>query len=941
MNQSRVFSKTLQLTLSTFIGAFLLFVLLATLGHQPQKVHADPIPPPEGYPKLGLSMKTVTPTLANTGGVTLSYWIEINNTGAYTADGVMLMDAIPANTTYNGDAGASIGNPPTLVSNTLIWTGTVGFDASAIISFSVTVNPVYSGTITNTAVITAPLIAEPVTVTAQTVVTDDPILSIGKFVDPAKPGANGLMTYTLQVRNQGQPAFNLPITVTDMVPVSTTLSEIGPDGFTNVMSDTITWTRNITLDLGQSTIFTFSVMVNDVPSGTVITNDMYWVNSSLTGISAGEPVTSTIVEPILELSKDVWPNPPGSNREMTYTLLLFNRGAAATNLVITDVVPAGTSYVSGGTEAGGVVTWNLGRLDTNESAVFTFTVYVSDVIDLPIVNDNYAACSAENICTSGEPLTVTVEGPQFEVLAILDPIAKKPGGGGGPVTPTLVVRNIGPGNAIDAQATLYFDRISVGANDLYVTPTIGTPPPFPDGPICGGNCNSYVWTGSISVGQVLSFTTWTGQSTIGGEEGTIYSTTIVITDALSNGVTEPFTDTEYGTITHYSNLIPTKQAPRFIGPGQIMTYNIQIWNSALALDNVSPPFTHTLTDTVPLSTTLIGMSPGGMSFTVGSRTVISWGLDPGELGTGATTSRWFVVQVSPDAVSGTQIVNDDYWTRWYEINASSYFSHAGVPVTTTVQEVGLIDSYKEVNPVLSLPGPDIVLTWTVHVVNSGPYSLTGVTVDDLLPWEDSTYLRDAMASSGQIISDIVSLQWQGDVGPFSEEVITLTVLVDDGFTGAITNTAVISHADLNEPITKTAVAYITDQPVLTIVKHATPDPVNLGEELTYEIRVVNLGQQATQLMITDTIPANTSYVPDSATASGVVISGTVVWNISVLDPGQARTLRFKVVVNSGSTVINADYGVVSAEGVSAVGPPVVTEIGNAGTRAYLPIVRKE
>jgi hypothetical protein len=46
-------------------GVFLLMVLLLA-------VRADPIDPPEGYPKLSLSVKTVTPTLAATGGVTLT-----------------------------------------------------------------------------------------------------------------------------------------------------------------------------------------------------------------------------------------------------------------------------------------------------------------------------------------------------------------------------------------------------------------------------------------------------------------------------------------------------------------------------------------------------------------------------------------------------------------------------------------------------------------------------------------------------------------------------------------------------------------------------------------------------------------------------------------------------------------------------------------------------
>ena len=114
--------------------------LFAVLGHSPV-AYADPIPPPEGYPKLSLSVKTVTPTLSHTGGATLYYAIEIRNTGAYTAAGTTLLDTFPAHTIYNDDGQASVDPPPEVTGDTLTWQGEVGFDASVVISFSVAVSP--------------------------------------------------------------------------------------------------------------------------------------------------------------------------------------------------------------------------------------------------------------------------------------------------------------------------------------------------------------------------------------------------------------------------------------------------------------------------------------------------------------------------------------------------------------------------------------------------------------------------------------------------------------------------------------------------------------------------------------------------------------------------------------------------------------------------------
>jgi uncharacterized repeat protein (TIGR01451 family) len=928
----QIAAKGFRLSLAILGGLLLVAALLLTVNSHSPVVYADPVAPPEGYPKLSLSVKTVTPTLAHTGGVTLYYVIDIHNTGACAAVNATLTDVIPQGTTYNDDAQASAGMPA-FAGGTLTWGGDVGFDSTVVVSFSVSVSPTLTGTVRNTALISHPLIAHLVTATTETIVTDQPVLTIEKTAMPPKPGANKPLTYTVVVSNSGQPAINLPITVTDRLPSNTTSPDPGVDGITD--GDIVTWTRHITLELGETTVFTFSVDVSDVPSGTVITNDDYQVTSPETGVTAGEPYTVTVVDPIFLLSKEVWPDPPGSNREMTYTLTLLNVGSLATNLVITDRVPTGVTYQRGGSYAGGVVSWPpLPSLDTGEFAEFTYTVYVGDVMGVPIVNAEYGVCCDEGICQAGDVLASVVGGPTFEASVVLDPIAKKPGGGGGPVTPTLVVRNLGPGNAIDATALLEFRRISVSANDLYAIPAIGTPPPFPSVD-CGDKCVSYVWMGNLNYGETITFTTIEGQSTIGGEEGTKYTATVVITDILSNMNTTPVTGTATGKVTHYANLVLTKSALPAIGRGKLMTYTILVWNSALATDAPPSPW---LLDVVPMSTTLVSASHGGVAQTLTDSTVISWTLPA--MNPGDDLYRTFTVRTDGNLVSGTQIINDDYHVYWFELEDSAILSNTGQPVTTTIQEVGLIDSYKKVTPTMALPGPGNVLTYSLHIVNSSPLPLTGVTVYDFSPWQHSTYQRDAVASAGTVISDIVSVRWTGGVAGISSEVVTFTVLVDPDFQGPITNTAVISHPDLLNEVEVQAVAYITEEPVLRIAKSASPDPVKRGAELAYTIRIDNLGQQATSLVITDTVPANAEYVPDSATGGGEWVGGQVRWEIPVLEPGGSHTLGFRVTVGSGEEVVNEQYAVTCGEGVVAVGAPLTTGIAHDEKWIYLPMVMR-
>ena len=165
--------------------------------------------------------------------------------------------------------------------------------------------------------------------------------------------------------------------------------------------------------------------------------------------------------------------------------------------------------------------------------------------------------------------------------------------------------------------------------------------------------------------------------------------------------------------------------------------------------------------------------------------------------------------------------------------------------------------------------------------------------------------------------------------------MTLTVLVDPDYQGPITNTAVISHPDLLNEVEIQAVAYVTEKPVLRITKSASPDPVEKGGTLGYTVRVINLGQQATGLVITDVIPANTEYVVGSG---GELVSDQVLWETPVLKPGESRVFAFQVTVGGGVEVLNDRYAVRCAEGVIAEGAPVATRVAGGGHFIYLPLV---
>jgi uncharacterized repeat protein (TIGR01451 family) len=126
--------------------------------------------------------------------------------------------------------------------------------------------------------------------------------------------------------------------------------------------------------------------------------------------------------------------------------------------------------------------------------------------------------------------------------------------------------------------------------------------------------------------------------------------------------------------------------------------------------------------------------------------------------------------------------------------------------------------------------------------------------------------------------------------------------------------------------------------VLQISKSARPYQVEPGGELTYTIRLANLGLPATGLIITDVIPANTEYVPGSATAGGELVGDLVSWQIPALGSLESRSVAFRVTVGDRFRVVNDAYAIRSADGAVAVGAPVITRIDHGTLPIYLPLI---
>lgn len=191
-------------------------------------------------------------------------------------------------------------------------------------------------------------------------------LSITKSDSPDPMAANHNLTYTLQVANAG-PGNATDVTVTDDLPAIVT--------FVSASAGCSEASGTVTCDLGDfanGQSKQRQIVVQPTQAG-LITNTA--------SVSAGEPDPAAgnntdteqtqVNEPDLSITKSDSPDPVTANQNLTYTIQVANAGPAnATNVQITDDLPAGVNFVSataGCSEASGTVTCNAGHLVNGQS----------------------------------------------------------------------------------------------------------------------------------------------------------------------------------------------------------------------------------------------------------------------------------------------------------------------------------------------------------------------------------------------------------------------------------------------------------------------------------------------------------------------------------------------------------------------------------------------
>ncbi len=211
----------------------------------------------------------------------------------------------------------------------------------------------------------------------------------------AEPGAP--ITFTLHLNNTGSaPATN--IAVTDALPDNALY--VGGGTLSN---GTVSW--NIAGLAARDT----AVLQFVVTATQTITNDTYSYNADGGYTGDGRyPVTTHITPPDLSITKSA-PLVTEPGIPFTYTLTVDNNSQVTVHdLVITDTLPTGTTYVGGGTFDNGEVTWEANSLEPGESLAVQFAV----TTEITAVNRYYGVRIAGGNLYLGEDVVITFIAPE-------------------------------------------------------------------------------------------------------------------------------------------------------------------------------------------------------------------------------------------------------------------------------------------------------------------------------------------------------------------------------------------------------------------------------------------------------------------------------------------------------------------------------------------------
>ncbi len=414
-------------------------------------------------PDVDLSItKTADQSNYNVGN-TVTYTITVTNNGLNPATGVVVTDTLPAGLTIVDADGGSV------VGNVITWNiANIAAGGQQVLTVTATVDAGTQGqTLTNTVSTGCPQDNEAHTATAS-IHVNYAVLSVNKVADQTNYNVGNTVIYDIGVFNSGPDAAT-NVLVSDTLPNELTFVSATNGGVWDPNTRTITWNiANLAANDGLSLSVTATVN-----AGTQGTNPQNTVTvTSDQGSTDQHTAIIHINNAILEIFKTTDQANYNVGDNVVYNITVDNEGPdQATNVVVTDTLPAGLTFVSA--TNGGVwdpstrtITWNIGDLANQFTATVTATV-TGDAAAKTLVNT--ATVDAEQL-DHALTATASIYVPSAD-LVLTKTVDKTKPTVKDTIIYTLIVNNHGPDTSVNVTV---FDKLPGGLTYVSHTANYGT-----------------------------------------------------------------------------------------------------------------------------------------------------------------------------------------------------------------------------------------------------------------------------------------------------------------------------------------------------------------------------------------------------------------------------------------------------------------------------------
>ena len=623
-------------------------------------------------------------------GDVISFSLVVENTGELALNNIVISD--PGTTIQSGSPTATL-QP--------------GETTTVIATYVVTAADVIAGSISNTAFGTAGSSCGQVTATSNTLVVEaEPFgdITVTKTSDAETysiPGA--VITYTIVVENTGNMVLT-DVRVTDpMTGLETVIPNLIP-------GDLRTFTE------------TYAVTQADLERGEIVNT------ASASGTGTGEQVftgsdsassSAVILTAALDIVKSADASRVAVGEEITYTIEVSNNNPiAAVNVVVTDALPEGVSFISAShdgdyAEGTHAVTWSLGNIAADDMVSLTLVVQAntdladnSTVINVAIAENDNADFPAES-----NPAQVSITA--MADLMILKGADVGTAYNNQEITYTLTVTNVGPSVAANV---VVHDLLPPQVEFVSATQSGSYNP----------NNRHVTWTlGNMGAGESFTLNVVTSVSS-GIAQGVSITNFATVTSETADP--DPLNNEANLTVISagaLADLSVVKQADRAeVQPGDTFTYTITVTNNG-----PSDASFIGVVDYLPGEATFVSAGQNG-SYSSSTQTV-SWTID--FLAAGESMTLTLEMELGSHVAGATILTNEvtvqsdlpdpDMSNNTYILQTPVGIPPLFIPDVFTPNNDGINDKWV-IRGLAAYPNSKVVIInrWGNRVFEAAPYN---------------------------------------------------------------------------------------------------------------------------------------------------------------------------------------------------------------------------